>query len=384
MSRRAWIAAAAFGLCAVAQAAEDYDWKLPAWVPLPVVPADNPMSAAKVELGRRLFHDKRLSRDGSMACASCHVQRLAFSDGKRFPKGVTGEQVARSSMALVNVAYLPTLTWGNPNVKSLELQALTPLFGEHPTELGLVDREGKLYATLAADPDIRRLFAEAFPEVDGAINLSTLTKAIAAWERTLISVDAPYDRYRYGGDKKAISAAAKRGEQLFFGERLECYHCHGGFNFTDNMQHRRLAFPEWGFHNNALYNIGGTGAYPPDNPGLSQFSGKAEDDGKFRTPTLRNIAVTAPYMHDGSLASLREVIRHYAAGGRTLHGGPYKGVGADNPNKSQLVSGFRISERETRDLIAFLKTLTDSGFLTDARFSDPYAGAGAKAARHAR
>jgi cytochrome c peroxidase len=217
------------------------------------------------------------------------------------------------------------------------------------------------------------MFRAAFPERDGEISLATVTRALAAFERTLLSFDSPYDRYRYGGQPDAISAAAKRGEALFFGEKLECYHCHSGFNFTDNQQHARLAYPEIGYHNNGLYNVDGRGGFPPDDPGLREVTGRAEDEGKFRTPSLRNVALTAPYMHDGSVPTLREVLAHYAAGGRTVSTGPHRGVGARNPNKSPLVAGFVLSEDEIRDVIAFLESLTDERFVTDPRFSDPFA-----------
>jgi cytochrome c peroxidase len=355
--------------------AEPYRWRLPAWAPLPLVPADNPMSAAKVELGRHLFYDKRLSADGSMACATCHRQALAFTDGRAVSPGVDGRPGVRSAMPLANAAYLPALTWANPNLRTLEVQALVPLFGEHPVEMGMAGREEILFATLRGDPRYPAMFRAAFPEAEGEVSLSTVTKALAAFQRTLISLDAPYDRYRYGGQRNAISAAAKRGEALFFGEKLECYHCHAGFNFTDNQAHARLAHAEVGYHNNGLYNVDGRGAFPADNPGLREVTGRADDEGKFRTPTLRNVALTAPYMHDGSIATLREVLEHYAAGGRTVHAGPNRGVGARNPNKSPLVAGFQISEAEMRDVIAFLESLTDQGFVTDPRHADPFAPA---------
>ncbi len=219
------------------------------------------------------------------------------------------------------------------------------------------------------------MFRVAFPESAGEITLSTITRALAAFERTLISLDSPYDRYRYGGQPDAISPAAKRGEALFFGERLECYHCHGGFNFTDNVQHAGLAFPEVGFHNNGLYNVDGRGGYPPDNPGIGELTGDPDDEGKFRTPSLRNVALTAPYMHDGSLASLQDVIDHYVAGGRTIHQGRYRGTGSTSPYKSPLIVGFELSDGERNDLVAFLESLTDSGFVTDPRLADPRSGA---------
>jgi cytochrome c peroxidase len=352
---------------------EAFRWPLPAWVPPPVTPADNPMSAAKVELGRHLFYDKRLSADQTQACASCHEQAKAFTDGQATAKGITGEMGHRSAMALVNVAYLPTLTWANPHIKSLEVQALMPLFGTAPVEMGMAGKEQLLFERLRTEPRYVRLFAESFPreaaQGDAALySLSTLTKAIAAFQRTLLSFNSPYDRYKYGGDAQAISASAKRGEALFFGEKLECYHCHGGFTFNDNLQHSRLPHAESGFHNTGLYNTDGKGAYPLHNPGIGEFTGETQDMGKFRTASLRNIAVTAPYMHDGSIRTLEDVLRlHYAKAGRASLSG--KGP---SPLRSELVMGFDISNAEVKDLVEFLHTLTDTEFLTNPKFSNPW------------
>jgi cytochrome c peroxidase len=287
--------------------------------------------------------------------------------------GVTGEAGTRSAMSLTNVGYLPVLTWQNPQLGSLEVQALIPLFGEHPVEMGLAGREQVLFAAMQADPLYRRLFAQAFPaearQGDAALySLATLTRALASFQRSLLSFGSPYDRYRYGGQPDALGPAARRGEELFFGEKLECYHCHGGFNFTDNLKHVRTAFAETGFHNTGLYNIDGRGAYPGASPGIVEFTGEARDAGRFRTPTLRNVAVTAPYMHDGSIATLPQVLReHYARAGRSVALGQ-----GSNPLRSEFIAGFEISEAEIADLVAFLESLTDDGFLRDPRHADPW------------
>jgi cytochrome c peroxidase len=357
----------------IGAAAPAWQWPLPAWVPPPAVPGDNPMTTAKVELGRHLFYDRRLSADGTMACANCHEQTRAFTDGKAVATGVTGEAGVRSAMSLANVAYLPVLTWQNPQLTSLEVQALIPLFGEHPVEMGLAGREQQLFAMFSADPTYRRLFAQAFPaeagQGDAALySLSTLTKALASFQRSLLSFDSRYDRYRYGGQKDAFSPAAKRGEELFFGEKLECYHCHGGFNFTDNLKHARTPFPEIGFHNTGLYNEDGRGAYPKASPGIVEFTGEPRDAGRFRTPSLRNVAVTAPYMHDGSIATLQEVLRtHYSRAGRAVHLGR-----AANPLRSELIAGFEINDAEVADVVAFLESLTDERFLRNPAHGDPW------------
>lgn len=349
-----------------------YRWAIPEWLPPPLVPADNPMTAEKVELGRHLFYDSRLSLDGRTACASCHEQARAFTDGRARAVGAFSTPGHRNAMALANVGYSPALTWANPHLRRLEFQALLPLFGQEPMEMGLAGEERAVFEKLAADPVYAELFARVFPERDGAIDLYTVTRALAAFERTLVSVDSPYDRFKYGGQADAISAAAKRGEELFFSHRLECYHCHAGFNFTDTFATSKSAFEEIAFHNTGLYNLDAAGSYPAFGEGVAQFSGKPEQTGAFRTQSLRNVAVTAPYFHDGSAATLDDVIDHYAAGGRTLDLPSGKSVGADNPFKDSLVGGFALTASERADLVAFLESLTDETFLANPAYSDPW------------
>lgn len=349
-----------------------YVWAIPAWLPPPPVPQDNPMSADKVELGRHLFYDSRLSLDGRTACASCHEQARGFTDGRARALGAFSTEGHRNAMALANVGYSPVLTWANPNLRRLEFQALLPMFGQEPMEMGLAGMEQEVFGRLGKDPVYRRLFAVAFPERGGTIDLFAVTRAIAAFERTLISADSPYDRFKYGGDASGFSDAAKRGEELFFSHRLECYHCHAGFNFTDTFRTSKGAFDEVAFHNTGLYDVDGRGAYPAHGEGAAQFTGKAAQTGAFRTQSLRNIAVTAPYFHDGSAATLDEVIDHYAAGGRTLWINGVRSVGSANPYKDSLVGGFTLSPGERADLIAFLESLTDSTFLANPAFADPW------------
>ena len=317
-----------------------WSWDLPTWLPPPLEPADNLMTSSRVELGRYLFHDGRLSADGSVACATCHQQSRAFSDGRRFAVGIDNLETARNTPGLANVAYSPKLTWSNPHMKSLEFQVLIPLFSESPVEMGNAGRERELYATLAADPVYEELFNQAFPERNGEIDTFTLSRALAAFQRTLISARSNYDRYNYGGDLTAISASAKRGLDLFFSERLECYHCHQGFNFTDTLQTSRSRFEEVAYHNTGLYNVADTGRYPAASRGLSEFTGRAQDDGRFRTPSLRNVALTAPYFHDGSAATLDDVIDHYAAGGRSVTDGPRCGGRCAQPEQKPTGSRF--------------------------------------------
>ena len=169
-----------------------------------------------------------------------------------------------------------------------------------------------------------------------------------------------------------MSHAAERGMALFFSERLECFHCHGGFNFTDSTTHANTTVDRVGYHNTGLFNIDGNGAYPSDNTGLYDMTGERRDMGRFKAPSLRNIAVTAPYMHDGSVASLGEAIDNYARGGRLLVEGPNAGDGRLSPFKSEFVGGFELSAEERADLVEFLRSLTDDALLTDKRFADPF------------
>ncbi|MDI1433924.1 methanobactin export MATE transporter MbnM [Polyangium sorediatum] len=349
-----------------------WDFGLPAGYPKPKVPADNPMSVDKVELGRRLFYDKRLSGNETQSCASCHDQKLAFTDGRAGGLGSTGEVHPRSSMSIVNVGYLSTLTWANPLITELEEQALLPLFGETPVELGLAGKEDVLLERLRKEPVYEALFPKAFPDEADPVRLENVVRAIGAFERSVISYQSAWDRYNYAGDSKALSEAQKRGKDLFFSEKLECFHCHGGFNFSDSVVHDGSTFTETMFHNTGLYNLGGTGAYPEGNRGVYEVTQVSTDMGRFRAPTLRNITLTAPYMHDGSIATLSEVLDHYAAGGRTIADGPYAGVGSTNPYKSELINGFVLTEEEKADVLAFLAALTDDALLTDPRFADPW------------
>ncbi len=339
----------------------DYQWNLPKGFPKPYVPADNPMTRAKVELGRYLFYDTRMSVNGKASCGTCHKQELAFTDGRAVGLGTTGESHSRSAMSLVNVAYSAALTWSNPEMKSLEKQALVPMYGEHPVELGL--REGdRFLPTLRADSKYRALFERAFPGDADAFTVGNVTKALASFERSIISARSPFDRYHYDRDDNAVSESAKRGESLFFNQHLSCFRCHGGFAFTDSTVSERNADRPIEFHNTGLYNVPGPMSYPAPNVGIYEFTKQTADVGKFKAPTLRNIALTGPYMHDGSITTLEEVLDHYAAGGRAH----------DNPNKDAIIGGFQLSAQDRADLIAFLNTLTDDAVIHDPAFANPW------------
>jgi cytochrome c peroxidase len=222
-------------------------------------------------------------------------------------------------------------------------------------------------------PQYRELFARAFPEAAAdAFALANVTKALACFERSIISARSPYDRYHYDRDDAAVSEAAKRGEVLFFSQPLSCFRCHGGFNFSGATASEARPSAPADFHNTGLYNLPGPQSYPSPNLGIFEFTKDARDVGKFKAPSLRNIAVTGPYMHDGSIATLEGVLDHYAAGGRTIESGPYAGIGRDNPNKDALIGGFTLTTQNRSDLIAFLESLTDEAVLHDPRFANPW------------
>ncbi len=348
-----------------------YDWPIDAPIPVPEVPADNPMSELKVELGRRLFYDTRLSINGTVSCASCHIQALAFTDARPRSVGATGQLHPRSSMSLVNVAYASRLTWANNLLDKLEDQALTPLLGDNPIEMGMAGRDAAIVELLRTDPVYARDLPRAFPNDADPYSILNLVRSTSAFVRSIVSFESRYDDF-LKGDVDALTAAEQRGMDLFFSERLECFHCHGGFNFTDSTTHANTTVERVGYHNTGLYNVDGLGAYPADNTGLFDMTGQRRDLGRFRAPSLRNIAVTAPYMHDGSIATLDEVIAHYARAGRAIDEGPNSGDGRLNPYKSEFVRGFELSDEERADLLAFLHALTDENALSNPRWSDPF------------
>lgn len=375
-----WLAAGALAWIAAiadlpAQAPQPrYEWKLPPGLPQPRVPPDNPMTAGKVELGRHLFYDTRLSKNGSFACATCHQQARAFADEKPRAVGVTGEVHPRGAMSLANVAYNPVLTWANPTMRRLEDQALVPMFGTEPVEMGLAGMESEVLARLRADATYVRLFAAAFPGVADVLTLANATKAIASFERTLLSGRSPYDRYRTTFDQAAISPAAHRGQDLFFSDRIGCFNCHAGFNFTQSADWVGKDSVELAFHNTGLYDTDGRGGYPVPNTGVHAVTGDRADMGKFRPPTLRNIALTAPYMHDGSLRTLGDVLSHYERGGRAA---PSDDAGSQVAGhaRSRRLRRFTLTAEERADLIAFLESLTDTQFVNDPALSNPWPSA---------
>ncbi len=316
-----------------AAAGGEFQWNLPRGFPLPAVPADNPMSDAKVALGRRLFFEPLLSVTGRHSCASCHDPLRAFTDGRRLAVGATGIETRTNAMSLANVAYNVSFGWTHAGVRSLEDQMREPMLNEHPVELGLKGREADVLAALRSDAKYRDGFAAAFPGPGGKFGLEEIIRSIAAFERTLISGRSPFDRYVFEGRHDALSPAAKRGMALFYSERLGCGGCHSGFNFSGAWRDSKGATGEPSFASN------GVGPSP------------------VRVPTLRNIAATAPYMHDGSISTLEAVLDHYQ------HAGLRTDNAAQDENSERALRTFTLTKAERHELIAFLQSLTDATFL---------------------
>ncbi len=377
-----------------------YDFGLPSDSPEMVAPSHPPdacVTPERVALGRRLFYDRRLSRSENQSCADCHIQALGFADGRKTSVGSTGQTHPRNALGLANAGYFATLTWLNPELTRFDNQALISLFSEDtPTtieEMAITSREWVVTDRLLADPEYPALFAAAYPaagldpallrarsateqipgdqrpRVRAIMDVTHMVRALAAFQATMVSRRSPYDR-------GVLSPAARRGEALFRSERAGGLACHSGpfFNYDAGTERP-------GYHNVGLYNVGGTGNYPDQSlhgraaprksQGLHLITKRPEDRGKFRTPSLRNVAVTGPYMHDGSVSTLAAAVRHFAAGGRNVTAGPLAGDGRAHPNKAASVRAFALTADETQDLLAFLESLTDDCFLNDPRFSDP-------------
>jgi cytochrome c peroxidase len=296
-------------------------------------PDGDKTARARIELGRRLFYDADLSRDGTISCASCHDHKHAFTTPNKTREGVSGAPGRRNAMALANVGAFTSLTWASAKVTRLEDQVAIPVMGDHPVEMGMKGMDGELAARLRGDSCYRAQFAAAFPE-DSTISMTSISEAIAAFERTLISRDTQYDRY-LRGEAKAISPAAARGSALFFSAKLACASCHAGPYFTDAAG---AADPLVAFH--------AIGPAQATDLGLQESTRDVRDAGRFRTPSLRNVALTAPYLHDGAAASLPDAVRAHA-------------------------QAPAISEAEMGDLVAFLEALSDRRFIANPALSLP-------------
>lgn len=306
--------------------------EIPEGFPSVPEPEDNTFTQIRWELGKKLFFDKRLSSDGTISCASCHEPSLAFSDDVSFSSGVQNRAGTRNSPSLTNVAYHPYYT-REGGLPSLETQVAVPIQEHNEFDNNIV----ALAAMLKEDPSYADMAVEAYGR---EMNPFVITRALSCFERSLISGHSPYDAF-LNGEEEQMTVSALRGMDLFFSEQLNCSVCHAGFNLTD-----------YRFANNGLYE-----SYPDE--GRYRLTQELTDLATFKTPSLRNIEYTAPYMHDGSISSLDQVIEHYATGG------------AEHPNKSPLINGFEISDQDKKDLKAFLLSLSDEQFINNPLFKSP-------------
>ncbi len=309
-----------------------YKLEIPEGFPAMKSTEGNELTQERIDLGRMLFYDPILSRDSTISCASCHNQALAFADDRAITPGVEGRLAKRNAPTLANVGYNPTLLFDG-HLETLEMQILVPI-GEHAEMAFNIIEISKL---LQEDSTYVRMSYSAYNWKPDAF---VITRAISAFERTLISGDSKFDQQVYQG-KNVMNKAEKRGMDLFFNE-LNCVECHSGFNFTNYTT-----------TNNGLYEV-----YADS--GRQRVTRLESDRALFKVPTLRNIALTAPYMHDGSIATLEEVIAHYKSGG-VIH-----------KNKSDKLTPFTLSESQTADLIKFLNCLTDKEFLKNKKFRNPF------------
>jgi len=304
------------------------------------IPEDNPTTVEGVTLGRYLFYEKKLSGDNTMSCATCHIDKDGFSDKRQFSIGIDGSVGTRQAMAIINIGWLDDLFWDG-RAKGVENQALAPV--EDPIEMKA--NWDEVVIKLQNTDIYPSMFFDAF--CSDTITKENAVKAIAQFERTMISKDSKFDHALYYYTKGVeFTDDESEGYDLFYGERADCFHCHSGSLLTDQI-----------FHNNGLDAI-------PD-AGLEKVTNNPSDKGRFRTPTLRNIALTAPYMHDGRFKTLEEVIDHYSEG---VHPSPT----IDPLMEFSNDGGVHLSDEEKRKLIAFLHTFTDTTFINNPAFSNPF------------
>lgn len=303
---------------------------VPPGFPVPEFPAGNELTPARWILGKKLFYDPVMSRDSTLACASCHHAGQAFSDTVAFSPGVDGLPGTRNAPTLTNIGYHPYLT-REGGVPTLEMQILVPIQEHNEFDFNIL----RIATRLLHDTAYVRMSREAYNRDPDPF---VITRAIGCFERTFVSGQSRYDQYFFQGNKQALTETEKRGMDLFFSKKTDCSRCHSGFNFTN-----------YAFENTGLY-------LHYSDPGRYRLTELESDRARFKVPTLRNVALTAPYMHDGSLPTLESVVEHYNSGGQP------------HPNKSPLVRPLGLSAEEKADLVSFLRSLTDEAFANDPKF----------------
>lgn len=331
----------------------------------------NPYTAAKASIGRYLFYDRRLSVNQSKSCASCHAQAFSFTDGYRRSIGALGDNVQHNARALINLVYNRYLTAADSTLHFPEQQINNPMFHTMPVELGWTGNEQKILTCLRNDSLYRTQLPLVFPEDADPFTVKNIQLCISSFIKSIVALDAPYDRWMYRKDSTALTASQVHGMNLFFSDRLHCSSCHGGINFNTPALRSKNGQPAF-YQNTGIYNVGNTGNFPDNDQGLFETTGQLLDKGNFLIPTLRNLAFTAPYLHDGSAETLSDVISIYENGGRNISSGINRGDGRRHPNKNPLLSGFTITAQEKKDVIAFLLALSDSSVCTNPRYANPF------------
>lgn len=323
---------------------------IPDHFPPPILPEDNPLTVAGVELGRHLFFDPILSADNTMSCGSCHQADLGFADGQATSVGVLGMNGTRSSMPIMNLAFNNRGFFWDGRVATLEAQAIMPI----EDHLEFNESWDNVEERLRRHPDYPKMFRAAFGiDMRSEVTRDLAVRAIAQFERTLISANARYDQVVWL-QQGWPTDAEERGRNLFFVETADnindhpgCSHCHGGVLFTNN-----------GFFNNGIQDVDNLNDF--GDLGLGGVTGNIYQNGQFRAPSLRNVALTAPYMHDGRFETLEEVLDHYASGGHEV------------ANLDPNIQPFTMTEQDKQDIIAFLNMLTDTSFVNNPAFQSPF------------
>jgi cytochrome c peroxidase len=304
--------------------------EIPSGFPEMPEPEDNLYSYARWQLGKKLFFDPVLSRDNTIACASCHHPQYAFSDTVALSFGVSQRIGTRNAPTLTNIGYHPYLQ-REGGVATLEMQVAVPVQEFHEMDFNFVE----ITERLLQDSQYIAMSLSAYDRLPDPFVVS---RALACFQRSLISGNSAFDAYQRGQNPGDFSVGAQRGMAIFFRDDIGCFHCHDGFNFTS-----------YTFENNGLYE-------EYKDPGRERLTGKLEDRGLFKVPSLRNVGFTAPYMHDGSISTLAEVIEHYNRGGR------------DYPRKSPHIKKLNLSQQDKADLVLFLESLNDYEFANNSLF----------------
>jgi cytochrome c peroxidase len=332
---------------------------------------ENSFSQAKAELGRYLFYDRRLSVNNTKACASCHAQEFSFTDNYTRSIGALGDLHQRNSRPLINIIFSKYLTAADSTLHFPEQQINNPMMNEHSVEMGIKGNEEMILRRLKADDIYTEKFGECFPGEKNPYTIKNVQWAITSFVKKIFSFNSPYDDYAFRKNETALNEQQKKGMQLFFSDSLHCKNCHGGINFSTPLlkdENGSTAF----YFNTGLYNIDGRGSYPEYDQGLIELTKNPADMGKYKVPTLRNLAFTAPYFHDGSATTLEDVIMLYENGGRNISTGAFAGDGRRNPYKHPLVSGFHLNSQQRNELISFLLSLTDSSIYKNPDYANPF------------